>query len=77
MKLKKCCFSSKAFEPPGIGARNVCECLILQLKRLPRSTGVKKAIDLLENYYVDLKNRNMVRIREALQLNEHGIKKSV
>jgi RNA polymerase sigma-54 factor len=64
----------QSLEPSGIGARNVCECLTLQLKRLPQSNDVEKAIDLLENYYVDLKNRNMPRIREALQLNEQELK---
>lgn len=65
----------QGLEPAGIGARNVCECLILQLKRLQNdSWQVKKAITLLENYYVDLKNRNMPRIREALQLNEEELK---
>ena len=61
-------------EPPGIGAKNVCECLILQLKRLPPNFEVQKAIDLLKNYYADLKNRNMARIRETLQLNEVQLK---
>src|SRR4030095_4059656 len=56
--------------PPGIGARNVCECLILQLKRLPDSFQVKTAIELLKNYYTDLKHRNMFKIREALKLYE-------
>lgn len=64
----------QGLEPAGIGARSVCECLILQLKRLPQSFNVQKAIDLLENYYVDLKNRNMPRIREALQLSEQELK---
>jgi RNA polymerase sigma-54 factor len=64
----------QGLEPPGIGARNVCECLILQLKRLPDNFQVQKAIDLLENYYTDLKNRNMFKIREALQLDEIQLK---
>jgi len=64
----------QGLEPPGIGARNVCECLILQLKRLPDNFQVQKAIDLLENYYADLKNRNMPKIREALQLDEAQLK---
>jgi len=33
----------QSLEPSGIGARNVCECLILQLKRLPESITVKKS----------------------------------
>ena len=53
----------QSLEPAGIGAKNVCECLTLQLKRMPQKFEVRKAIDLLENYYVDLKNRNMPRIR--------------
>src|SRR5207342_1176532 len=57
-----------------IGARSVCECLILQLKRLPGSCQVQKAIELLENYYADLKNRNLFKIREALQLDETQLK---
>ncbi|HEY6975484.1 MAG TPA: RNA polymerase sigma-54 factor, partial [Chitinophagaceae bacterium] len=64
----------QGLEPPGIGARNVCECLILQLKRLPGNFQVQKAIDLLENYYTDLKNRNMLKIREALQVDEAQLK---
>src|SRR6476619_3820076 len=64
----------QGLEPPGIGARNVCECLILQLKRLPDSFQIQKAIDLLENYYTDLKNRNMFKLREALQLDEMQLK---
>lgn len=65
----------QSLEPAGIGARNVCECLVLQLKKMSAdSWRVKKAINLLENYYVDLKNRNMVRIREALQLTEDELK---
>jgi RNA polymerase sigma-54 factor len=65
----------QGLEPAGIGARNVCECLILQLKRLQGdSLRITKAIDLLKNYYVDLKNRNMPRIREALQVDEQELK---
>jgi RNA polymerase sigma-54 factor len=74
-EIEKMLFFIQSLEPAGIGARNVCECLILQLKRMPGgSWRVKKAIDLLENYYVDLKNRNMPRIREALQLDEQELK---
>ncbi len=73
-EIEKILHFIQELEPAGIGARNVCECLMLQLKRLPDSFTTRKAIDLLENYYADLKNRNMPRIREALQLNEAELK---
>lgn len=61
----------KTLDPPGIGAQNVCECLIIQLKRLPdKSRKIEKALCLLENYYPDLKNRNIPKIKAALSVND-------
>ncbi len=65
----------KTLDPPGIGAQSVCECLIIQLKRMPeKNEKVEKALCLLENYYADLKNRNMPKIREALDVDDQGLK---
>ena len=65
----------KSLEPAGIGAQSVCECLIIQLQRLPEKTeNSKKALCLLENYYADLKNRNMPKIKEALGVDDQGLK---
>lgn len=74
-EIEKMLFFLQTLEPAGIGARNVGECLMLQLKRMQDdSWPVRKAIELLDKYYIDLKNRNMLRIREALHLTEDELK---
>ena len=62
-------------DPIGIGARSICECLLLQLKTMNgKRPDVQKAICLLENHYQDLRNRNMDKIMECLQLEEDELK---
>jgi RNA polymerase sigma-54 factor len=62
-------------EPVGIGARSICECLLIQLKSMnTKRPDVKKAIALLENHYQDLRNRNMDKIMESLALEEEELK---
>ncbi|HEX6335143.1 MAG TPA: RNA polymerase factor sigma-54, partial [Flavisolibacter sp.] len=62
-------------EPVGIGARNIKECLIIQLQRMnTRRPDVRTAIRLLEEHFNDLHNRNMDKIRHHLQIDEEELK---
>lgn len=62
-------------DPIGIGARSICECLLLQLRALnTKRPDVQKSICLLENHYQDLRNRNMDKIMECLHLEEDELK---
>lgn len=62
-------------DPIGIGARSICECLLLQLKAMNgKRPDVQKAICLLQDHYQDLRNRNMDKIMECLQLEEDELK---
>jgi RNA polymerase sigma-54 factor len=62
-------------DPIGIGAQSICECLLIQLKAMnTRRPDVKKAICLLENHYLDLRNRNMDKIMDCLQLDDQELK---
>ncbi|OQP58455.1 RNA polymerase factor sigma-54 [Niastella populi] len=62
-------------DPIGIGARSICECLLLQLKAMnQKRPDVQKAICLLKEHYQDLRNRNMDKIMECLQLEEDELK---
>src|SRR5207237_734478 len=65
----------KKLEPVGIGAQNTRECLLLQLyNRKNKGPDVKKAIQLLENYYQDLFHRNMEKIMNILSIDEDELK---
>lgn len=62
-------------DPVGIGARNIRECLLIQLKRMnTKRPDVKMAIQLLDHHFTDLHNRNMDRIKTQLKIDEEELK---
>jgi RNA polymerase sigma-54 factor len=62
-------------EPVGIGARNIRECLLIQLQRLNiKRPDVRMAIKLLEEHFTDLHNRNMDKIKVHLGIDEEELK---
>lgn len=62
-------------EPVGIAARNIKECLLIQLHKMNvKRPDVKTAIKLLEDHFSDLHNRNMDKIKEHLSIDEEELK---
>jgi len=62
-------------DPPGIGARSIRECLLLQLQRMnSKRPDVKMAFRLLENHFSDLGCRNMDKIMNQLNIDEDELK---
>ena len=44
----------QTLDPPGIGARDLRECMLLQLRRKPRNPDVDIAITIVEKYFEEL-----------------------
>ncbi len=62
-------------DPPGVGARNLSECLSLQLRALPETTPHRDiAIALAENHLHELASRDFVRLRKLLHCNEETLR---
>ncbi|WP_333818944.1 RNA polymerase factor sigma-54 [Ohtaekwangia sp.] len=62
-------------EPAGVGARDIRECMMLQLKRMnTKCPDVKAALTILERFYDDLKARNFEKIEHALQIDEEELR---
>ena len=62
-------------EPVGVGARNIRECLLIQLYKMNRKRpDVKAAVQLLENHFTDLHNRNMDKIKMHLKIDDEELK---
>ncbi len=60
----------QSLDPPGVGARNLQEYLIFQLKALPQSDHVEKAIALIENFFPLLERGNIEKIRLRMGIEE-------
>ena len=58
------------FDPAGIGARSLQECLLLQLKRKPESAIKKVEMEIIEKYCDDFTRKNKEKIMLRMNLTE-------
>ena len=66
------------FDPPGIAARNLQECLLLQLRAIPQKTPeVLLAIEILENYYEEFTKKHYDQIIKKANINEEQLKSAI
>ena len=65
------------FEPPGIGARDLQECLILQIERKPESPEKKLALILLENYFDEFTKKHYTKLTKRLGISDEELKNSI
>ncbi|MFN4299475.1 MAG: RNA polymerase factor sigma-54 [Thermaurantimonas sp.] len=57
-------------DPPGIGARDLRECLLIQLAKRPQTPVVKLASRILENYFEEFAKKHYEKLMDRLDLNE-------
>ena len=65
------------FEPAGVGARDLQECLLLQLRALPRSEDVLLAEKILSDHFQDFSNRHFQRIMSRLGIDDETLKRVI
>ena len=65
-------------DPPGVGARDLRECLLLQLYRyVPQTEDVKLAIRVLERCYDQFVKKHYDRICQVLSVDEEQLKQAL
>lgn len=62
------------FEPTGVGARSLQECLLLQLQAYRQTEDVINAERILENEFAEFSNRHFQKIMARLGLDEGQLK---
>jgi len=62
------------FEPVGVGARNLQECLLLQLRAQKQTPDVVDAERILENYFTEFSNKHFQKILVRLNMTEDEMK---
>lgn len=65
------------FEPAGIAARNLQECLLLQLERKEKSSTVDYAISIITNYFDEFSKRHYDKIIRQLGIDEDILKEVI
>ncbi len=64
-------------DPPGVGARNLKESLILQLKRKNETPARELAIEILEKAYDYFINKKYQRLQSKLGITEEQLKEAI
>jgi RNA polymerase sigma-54 factor len=66
------------FDPPGVGARDLQECLLLQIRRkLPRTQGVENATLMLEKNFADFTKKHYEKIQKKYNLTDEEFKEAI
>jgi len=66
------------FDPPGIGARDLQECLLNQLVRLPGQTpAIRLATTVIRNHFSLFSRRRFDRLMDRLGVTEEELKKAL
>ena len=62
------------FEPAGVGARDLRECLLIQLRGLKQTEDVQDATAILSDYFQEFSNRHFQKVMARLGLSEQRMK---
>lgn len=67
----------QTFDPAGVGARNLKECLVLQLKRVPQTPSVEKANLLLSKYFDEFTRKHYDKILKKSGMTEAELRDAI
>lgn len=77
-KLEDILYVIHSFEPAGIGARDLRECLLLQIKRKNSNTpSVRLAEQILEKYFVEFTKKHYEKIISRANVTEQEMKEAL
>ena len=65
------------FDPSGVGARDLRECLLIQLRSMKQTRDVINAEHILEDYFQEFSNKHFQKIISRLNLTEDDLKRAM
>lgn len=75
--LEKVLATIQRMDPPGVGARDLRECLIIQLKRKEATAETKLALQILTDYFDEFSKRHFDKLTRKLHLTEDQLKEII
>jgi len=65
------------FDPPGVGALSLQECLIIQLRRKKRNENIDLAIDIIENSFEQFSKKHFEKLMNKYSIEEQQLKEII
>ncbi len=75
-KLLEILMEIQRFDPPGVGARDLRECLLIQLNRT-KSNNLDLAKEIIKNYFPEFTKKHYTKILTKLDISEEELKEGI
>lgn len=76
-KLEKVLVKIQQLDPPGVGARDLKECLVLQLRRKTNTASIRVAREILENHFDEFIKKHYTKLMDRLEIDEDFLKDAI
>ncbi len=76
-ELEKILFIVQELEPLGVGARDLQECLLIQLRALSDSEAKSDAVNILEKFFNEFSSRHYQKIMSKLSLSKDRMQAAI
>jgi RNA polymerase sigma-54 factor len=67
----------QSFDPAGVAARDLQECLLIQLRKKESTAAIVKAINVVENYLEEFTKKHYDKLEKHLNMNSDELKEVV
>jgi RNA polymerase sigma-54 factor len=75
-EVEEALYKIQELDPPGIGARDLQECLLLQLSRKTQSQDSLLAFRIIDEFFEEYKSKHFDKIIDKLQVTQETFKKA-
>lgn len=76
-KMREIIAQIKQFDPSGVGARDLQECLLIQLQQKEQTPSVVLAEQILQQYFDEFSRHHYSKILQRMSLNESDLKAAI
>ena len=76
-KIQKILDKIYLLDPAGIGAKNLQECLYLQLKRKKTTKNISNAVKIIKDLFDEFSKRHFDKIKAKLNISDDDLKESI
>lgn len=76
-ELEKALAEVQSLDPVGIGARDLNECLLIQVRNMPHSLEQRIAEEILEKHFDAFAKKHYERIMERLEIDEDALRDAI
>ena len=73
-KIRQVLDSVQQLDPAGVGALDLQDCLLIQLKRKAKSSDVRNAIELIANLFDAFTKKHFSKIKAKLKIDDEALK---